>query len=110
MREAHQSSRGPLLPGAAGLAAAGVVGVAVPAAGGTASGGGRTPPHRQARKRGIAYGTSAATWRLADEEYARLVAREAARTCDPSRPITPSAAASGMPPGGAGCGRSATSR
>jgi len=81
MSEAHQLSRRSLLLGAAGLAAAGVVGAAVPAAGGTAAatgGGGRTPLYRLARRRGIAYGTSAATWQLEDAEYAALVAREAA--------------------------------
>jgi len=81
MSEAHQLSRRSLLLGAAGLAAAGVVGAAVPAAGGTATatgGGGRTPLYRLARRRGIAYGTSAATWQLEDAEYAALVAREAA--------------------------------
>ncbi|HJU02341.1 MAG TPA: endo-1,4-beta-xylanase, partial [Actinomycetes bacterium] len=44
----------------------------------TGSGGGRTPLYRLARRRGIAYGTSAATWQLEDAEYAALVAREAA--------------------------------
>jgi endo-1,4-beta-xylanase len=81
MSEAHQLSRRSLLLGAAGLAAAGVVGAAVPAAGGTATAtgsGGRTPLYRLARRRGIAYGTSAATWQLDDAEYAALVAREAA--------------------------------
>jgi endo-1,4-beta-xylanase len=81
MSEAQQLSRRSLLLGAAGLAAAGVVGAAVPAAGGTAAatgGGGRTPLYRLARRRGIAYGTSAATWQLEDAEYAALVAREAA--------------------------------
>jgi endo-1,4-beta-xylanase len=81
MSEAHQLSRRSLLLGAAGLAAAGVVGAAVPAAGSTAAatgGGGRTPLYRLARRRGIAYGTSAATWQLEDTEYAALVAREAA--------------------------------
>ena len=81
MSEAHQLSRRSLLLGAAGLAAAGVVGAAVPAAGSTAAGtgsGGRTPLYRLARRRGIAYGTSAATWQLEDAEYAALVAREAA--------------------------------
>ena len=81
MSEAQQLSRRSLLLGAAGLAAAGVVGAAVPAAGSTAAGtgsGGRTPLYRLARRRGIAYGTSAATWQLEDAEYAALVAREAA--------------------------------
>ena len=81
MSEAHQLSRRSLLLGAAGLAAAGVVGAAAPAAGGTAAAtgsGGRTPLYRLARRRGIAYGTSAATWQLEDAEYAALVAREAA--------------------------------
>jgi endo-1,4-beta-xylanase len=81
MSQAHQLSRRSLLLGAAGLAAAGVVGAAVPAAGGTATAtgsGGRTPLYRLARRRGIAYGTSAATWQLDDAEYAALVAREAA--------------------------------
>jgi endo-1,4-beta-xylanase len=81
MSQAHQLSRRSLLLGAAGLAAAGVVGAAVPAAGGTATAtgsGGRTPLYRLARRRGIAYGTSAATWQLEDAEYAALVAREAA--------------------------------
>jgi endo-1,4-beta-xylanase len=83
MSEAQQLSRRSLLLGAAGLAAAGVVGAAVPAAGSTAAGtdtgsGGRTPLYRLARRRGIAYGTSAATWQLEDTEYAALVAREAA--------------------------------
>jgi endo-1,4-beta-xylanase len=81
MSQAHQLSRRSLLLGAAGLAAAGVVGAAVPAAGGTAAAtgsGGRTPLYRLARRRGIAYGTSAATWQLEDAEYAALVAREAA--------------------------------
>ena len=81
MSEAHQLSRRSLLLGAAGLAAAGVVGAAVPAAGSTATAtgsGGRTPLYRLARRRGIAYGTSAATWQLEDTEYAALVAREAA--------------------------------
>ena len=80
MSEAQQLSRRSLLLGAAGLAAAGVVGAAVPAAGGTAAatgGGGRTPLYRLARRRGIAYGTSAATWQLEDTEYAALFAREA---------------------------------
>jgi endo-1,4-beta-xylanase len=81
MSEAQQLSRRSLLLGAAGLAAAGVVGAAVPAAGSTVAGtgsGGRTPLYRLARRRGIAYGTSAATWQLEDTEYAALVAREAA--------------------------------
>jgi endo-1,4-beta-xylanase len=81
MSEAQQLSRRSLLLGAAGLAAAGVVGAAVPAAGSTSAGtgsGGRTPLYRLARRRGIAYGTSAATWQLEDAEYAALVAREAA--------------------------------
>jgi endo-1,4-beta-xylanase len=81
MSEAQQLSRRSLLLGAAGLAAAGVVGAAVPAAGSTAAaagGRGRTPLYRLARRRGIAYGTSAATWQLEDAEYAALVAREAA--------------------------------
>ena len=81
MSEAQQLSRRSLLLGAAGLAAAGVVGAAVPAAGSTAAGtgsGGRTPLYRLARRHGIAYGTSAATWQLEDTEYAALVAREAA--------------------------------
>jgi endo-1,4-beta-xylanase len=77
MREAPVLSRRSLLIGAGGLAAAGVVGTALPAAGGSAAGGGRTPLWKLGRRRGIAYGTSAATWQLDDEEYARLVAREA---------------------------------
>jgi endo-1,4-beta-xylanase len=78
MSEAPLLSRRSLLRGAAGLAAAGVVGSALPAAAGTPAGSGRTPLWRQARRRGIAYGTSAATWQLSDAPYARLVAREAA--------------------------------
>jgi endo-1,4-beta-xylanase len=78
MREAPALSRRSLLLGAAGLAAAGVVGVAGPAAGGAAAGGARPPLWELARRRGIAYGSSTATWQLADEEYARLFAREAA--------------------------------
>jgi endo-1,4-beta-xylanase len=77
MREAPPLSRRSLLLGAASLAAAGVVGAAAPAVGGTATGGGRTPLWKQARRRGIAYGSSTATWQLADEEYAALFAREA---------------------------------
>jgi endo-1,4-beta-xylanase len=72
MREVPVVSRRSLLVGAAGQAAAGVVGTALPAAGG-----GRTPLWKLGRRRGIAYGTSAATWQLDDEEYAALVAREA---------------------------------
>jgi endo-1,4-beta-xylanase len=71
-------SRRSLLVGAAGLAAAGAVGVAGPAAGGSAAGGWRPPLWKQARRHGIVYGSSTATWQLADEEYARLFAREAA--------------------------------
>jgi endo-1,4-beta-xylanase len=78
MSEAPLLSRRSLLRGAAGLAAAGVVGSALPAAAGSQAGSGRTPLWRQARRRGIAYGISAATWQLSDAPYARLVAREAA--------------------------------
>jgi endo-1,4-beta-xylanase len=80
MREAREApvlSRRSLLLGAAGLAAAGVTGAALPAAGGSAASGGRTPLYRQAARRGIAYGSSTATWQLEDQEYAQLFAREA---------------------------------
>jgi endo-1,4-beta-xylanase len=81
MSESPQLTRRSLLLGAAGLAAAGVVGAAGPAAGtaagGAAAGGPRTPLWKLGQRRGIAYGTSAATWQLEDQEYARLVAREA---------------------------------
>ena len=78
MSDAPQLTRRSLLLGAAGLAAAGVVGTATPAAGGHLHGGRRPPLWKLAHQRGIAYGTSAATWQLEDREYARLVAREAA--------------------------------
>jgi endo-1,4-beta-xylanase len=78
MREAPLLSRRSLLRGAAGLAAAGVVGTALPAAAGSGSGTGRTPLWKQARRHGIAYGSSTATWQLSDKDYARLFAREAA--------------------------------
>ena len=78
MREAPVVSRRSLLLGAAGVAAAGVVGVARPAAGASAAGGWRPPLWKQARRHGIVYGSSTATWQLEDAEYARLFAREAA--------------------------------
>src|SRR3712207_1431189 len=39
---------------------------------------GRTPLWETAMHRGIVYGSSAATWQIADEEYRRLFGREAA--------------------------------
>jgi endo-1,4-beta-xylanase len=79
MREAPAPvlSRRSLLLGAAGLAAAGVTGAALPAAAGGSTAGGRVPLWRLAARRGIAYGSSTATWQLEDQEYAQLFAREA---------------------------------
>jgi endo-1,4-beta-xylanase len=77
MSQAPKLSRRSVLLGAAGLAAAGVVGAAGPAAGAAATGAGRPPLWKLARRNGIAYGSSTATWQLSDEPYARLFAREA---------------------------------
>jgi endo-1,4-beta-xylanase len=75
MRQAPKLSRRSVLLGAAGLAAAGVVEAAAPA--GAAGAGVRPPLWKQARRNGIAYGSSTATWQLSDKAYARLFAREA---------------------------------
>jgi endo-1,4-beta-xylanase len=68
MSEAPKLSRRSVLLGAADATAT------APA---TSSGGVRVPLWKQGRRRGIAYGSSTATWQLADEQYARLFAREA---------------------------------
>jgi endo-1,4-beta-xylanase len=81
MRGSQRTTRRAMLRGAAGAAGLGLTGrrvaraqestpLATPFAG--------TPLWRTAWARGLVYGTSAATWQLADEEYARLVDHEAA--------------------------------
>jgi endo-1,4-beta-xylanase len=68
-------TRRSVLAGAAGAAAAGLLGGRAPSAGAAPLR--RIPLWRTAQRRGIVYGSSAATWQLADPEYRRLFAREA---------------------------------
>jgi endo-1,4-beta-xylanase len=77
MRPDDSLTRRSVLLGA-GVAAAGLMGQAAPARGASAlAAGRRVPLWRRGVRRGIAYGSSAATWQLSDPEYRRLFAREA---------------------------------
>jgi endo-1,4-beta-xylanase len=81
MRDAHRLTRRSALLGAAGAAAAGLVGgpgITAYQATPQATPISRVPLWQTAWQRGIVFGTSAATWQLEDPEYAQLVAHEAA--------------------------------
>jgi endo-1,4-beta-xylanase len=81
MRNAHRLTRRSALLGAAGAAAAGLVGgpgITAYQATPQATPISRVPLWQTAWQRGIVFGTSAATWQLEDPEYAQLVAHEAA--------------------------------
>ena len=72
-------SRRSVLLGAAGTAAAGVVGSTAPTVADT---GPAAPPDtplwREAWRNGIVFGSSTATWQISDKEYARVFDHEAA--------------------------------
>lgn len=72
--------RSVLLAGAVGgvAAAGGLIGGTAPAIARASLGGERRAPlWKIARRRGVVYGSSTATWQLSDAEYRRLFAREA---------------------------------
>ena len=69
----HPLSRRSVLLGAAGLAGAGVIGLPASPAGAARP----TPLWKVAKRRGIVFGSSTATWQTSDPDYAALFAREA---------------------------------